>query len=70
MLLEAKVILAIGSRGQLYFYLPGSSERVVVNAVVRTVMDEVRLHYAVEFLDLADHHREMVRQYVKEQLGG
>ena len=70
MLLEAKVIFRIGARGQLYFFLPGSTERMVVTGVVRTVMDEVRLRYAVEFLDLADHHRQMVRRYVKEQLGG
>jgi CheY-like chemotaxis protein len=70
MLLEAKVALAVGARGQLYFFLPGSTERVTVSGVVRTVMDEVRLHYAVEFLDLAAHHREMVRGYVDEQLGG
>jgi DNA-binding response OmpR family regulator len=70
MLLEAKLLLKVGSRGRLYFYLPGSTERVSVSGVVRTVMDEVRLHYAVEFLDLAEHQREMVRQYVREQLGG
>ncbi len=70
MLLETKVAFRVGARGQLNFFLPGSSERVSVTGVVRTVMDEVRLHYAVEFLDLADHQREMVRQYVKEQLGG
>jgi DNA-binding response OmpR family regulator len=70
MLLETKIPFRVGSRGQLYFFLPGSSERIAVTGVVRTVMDEVRLHHAVEFLDLADHHRETVRRYVAEQLGG
>jgi DNA-binding response OmpR family regulator len=67
-LLESEGPLKVGSKGRLHFFLPGGAERITVSGIVRTLMDEVRLHYSVEFVDLPDHHLETIRRYVQENL--
>ncbi len=49
MLLEAGAHLDLGATGTLSFFLPGAGQRVVLPGVVRVALDEVLLHYAIEF---------------------
>lgn len=49
MLLEAGAQLELGAQGSLSFFLPGAAQRIVVDGVVRVALDEILLHYAVEF---------------------
>ncbi len=49
MLLEAGAQLDLGAEGQLAFFLPQIGERIVVPGVVRVSIDEILLHYAIEF---------------------
>lgn len=57
MLIEAGCQLQVGQRGELLFFLPGSSDRLQVQAEVRMAVDELRLHYALEFLAPPDSAR-------------
>jgi hypothetical protein len=67
MLLEANRQLGIGARGRLLFFLPGQAERLAIEARVRAAVDELRLLYVVEFIDLAPQHRTLIRRYVESQ---
>jgi CheY-like chemotaxis protein len=67
MLIEAGRQLRIGARGKLQFFLPGITERLAVDARVRVAVDEVRLRYVVEFVDLPPQHRALIRRYVESQ---
>lgn len=49
MLLEAGAQLDLGAEGQLAFFLPDIGERIVMKGVVRVALDEILLHYAIEF---------------------
>jgi DNA-binding response OmpR family regulator len=64
MRLEASRPFGLGSRGQVQFFLPDGTERLALDAVVRVAVDEVRLTYALEFVDLAPQHRTAIRGYV------
>ncbi len=64
MLLEAGAQLELKAQGTLAFFLPGSSERLVVGGVVRVALDEVLLHYAIEFEDTAARTVDELRRYV------
>lgn len=68
MLLESARPLAVGATGRLLFFLPGSSERLVLQGVVRMAVDEVRLWFAIELIDLAPQHRALIRRYVERAL--
>ena len=68
MLLESARPLAVGANGRLLFFLPGSSERLVLQGVVRMAVDEVRLWFAIELIDLAPQHRALIRRYVEHAL--
>jgi CheY-like chemotaxis protein len=65
MLLESARPLAVGATGRLLFFLPGTSERLVLQGVVRMAVDEVRLWFAIELVDLAPQHRALIRRYVE-----
>ncbi len=65
MLLESARPLAVGATGRLLFFLPGIHERLVLQGVVRTAVDEVRLWFAIELIDLAPQHRALIRRYVE-----
>ena len=61
-LLEAGAQLDLGAAGTLSFFLPGGAQRVVVQGVVCVALDEVLLHYAIEFAcDDATHLSEIQR---------
>jgi CheY-like chemotaxis protein len=66
MLLESARPLAVGATGRLLFFLPGSNERLVLQGIVRTAVDEVRLWFAIELIDLAPQHRALIRRYVEQ----
>jgi DNA-binding response OmpR family regulator len=66
-LLEASVHLEIGSAGTLSFFIPGHNERLVTRAEVRVALDEVLLHYAMEFIDADEQATASLRHYVAEQ---
>jgi hypothetical protein len=65
MLLESARPLAVGARGRLLFFLPVSNERLVLQGIVRSAVDEVRLWFAIELIDLAPQHRALIRRYVE-----
>jgi CheY-like chemotaxis protein len=65
MLLESSRPLAVGASGTLLFFLPGVSERIALRGIVRAAVDEVRLLFAIELIDLAPHHRKLIRRYVE-----
>ena len=65
MLIEAGHQLRVDARGRLLFFLPGIAERLALDARVRVAVDEVRLLYVVEFVDLAPQHRALIRRYVE-----
>lgn len=67
MLLEASSQLEVSSLGELLFFLPGSSDRLQVQAEVRMAVDEVRLHYAVEFVKPSDAMREAIARFARER---
>lgn len=65
MLLESSRQLEVATMGKVVFFLPGSKERVSLQGVVRAAMDEVRLLFAIEFVDLQPHHRSLIRRFVE-----
>lgn len=69
MLIEASEHLPIDAQGVLRFFLPGSPKRLVIKAAVKVAVDEIRLHYALEFVDLSPGSRALIRQYIS-QTGG
>ena len=64
-LLEASRQLCLRTRGQLRFFLPGSAERVTLEGIVRVAVDEVRLIYVIDLVDLAPQNRALIRRYVE-----
>lgn len=67
MLLEASEHLCLGDTGTLTFFLPDDQQRVVVEGTVQVAMDEVLLHYAVEFAHMDPPARESVERFVERQ---
>jgi CheY-like chemotaxis protein len=67
MLLEASRQLQLRARGRLQFFLPGSAERLTLEGTVRVSIDDVRLIYAIELVDLAPQHRAAIRRYVESK---
>ena len=70
MLLEAGRQLSRGTRGRVQFFLPGSEERITLQATVHAAVDEVRLIYVMEFVDLQPQHRALIRRHVAGQVAG
>jgi len=66
MLLEAGAQLDLGASGTLSFFLPGATERVVVSGVVRVALDEVLLHYAIEFDGPGGSHLQEIQRYISQ----
>jgi DNA-binding response OmpR family regulator len=67
MLVEASRQLSLHARGQLQFFLPNFAERLTLEGVARVAVDEIRLIYVIEFVDLAPQHRALIRRYVESQ---
>lgn len=68
MLFETATQLELGAAGQISFFLPGSSSRLTVPGIARVALDEVLLHYAIEFEGIGEVERVQIRAYVAEQL--
>jgi CheY-like chemotaxis protein len=68
-LLEAPGPLTLGAPGTLQFVLPGSGARIVVKVRTRVLIDEIRLHYGVAFVDLDEASRGHIGEYVAARLG-
>jgi DNA-binding response OmpR family regulator len=66
MLIEHNRQLQVRSEGDLQFFLPSAGERLSLHGVVHLVVDEIRLHYAIEFTGLAPEQRSLLRDYVAE----
>ena len=68
-LLETGTHLELGTQGNVSFFLPGCSERLSLGGVARVALDELLLHYAIEFEDTPDRDRQILRKFVADQLG-
>lgn len=66
-LLESSEHLSLGTSGTLLFFLPTESGRVAAGGTARVAMDEVRLHYAIEFADIDDASRVSIVRYIDQQ---
>jgi DNA-binding response OmpR family regulator len=67
MVVEATRHLGLGAPGRVSFSVPGSAERLILHARVRAAIDEVRLRYAIEFLELGTAQRALIRRYVESR---
>ena len=63
-LVESPEYLEVGSSGRLSFYVPGSAERLLVEAIIRVQTDELMLHYGLEFLAVERFQRKLLRAFV------
>jgi DNA-binding response OmpR family regulator len=68
LMLEAPVHLKIGATGKAHFFLPESSAPLSLQCCVRAVLDEILLHYWVEFVDLSDESRATLQDFVRHEL--
>jgi DNA-binding response OmpR family regulator len=66
-LLESSEQLVLGSLGKVLFFLPEEGGRVAVAGTARVAMDEVRLHYAIEFQGVDEETRGLLARYVRDQ---
>ena len=67
MLLEAGAQLDLGAEGMLAFFLPEVGERIVMPGVVRVAIDEILLHYAIEFSGGDEACLHAIHQYISRQ---
>ncbi len=67
MLLEAGAQLDLGAQGTLAFFLPEIGERIVMPGVVRVALDEILLHYAIEFSDSDPACLNAIQRYISRQ---
>jgi hypothetical protein len=68
LMLEAPVHLRIGAIGKAHFFLPESSVPLSLQCCARVVLDEILLHYWVEFVDLSDEDRTTLKDFVQHEL--
>lgn len=64
MLVEASEQLGLGDQGVLRFFLPDDNAPVVARGTVSVAMDEVLLHYAINFDDMDEDSRQNLSRYV------
>jgi DNA-binding response OmpR family regulator len=67
MLVEASEQLGMGMRGTVRFFLPDNGAAVVAIGTVCVAMDEVLLHYAINFDEIDAVARESLARYVTGQ---
>ena len=65
-LVEAGAQLELGTEGSLSFFLPGAEQRIVVQGVVRVALDEVLLHYALEFNGGDDQCLGAIQNFIRQ----
>lgn len=68
LMLEAPVHLRIGATGKAHFFLPESSVPLSLHCCARVVLDEILLHYWVEFVDLSEEDRTTLQDFVQHEL--
>jgi len=66
LLLESPIALTVGSMGRVRFFLPENSKRMSLYCLVRVLVDELALHYGVEFVGLRSAEKEMIREFVRQ----
>jgi hypothetical protein len=64
MLVEASEQLGIGDQGLIRFFLPDDNAPVVTRGTVAVAMDEVLLHYAINFDDMDEASRQNLARFV------
>ena len=64
MLVEASEQLVLGDRGTVRFFLPDDNAPVVARGTVSVAMDEVLLHYAINFDDMDEASRQSLSRFV------
>ena len=52
--------------GRVRFFLPEASKRLSLYCLVRVLVDELALHYGVEFVGLKSAEKEMLRAFVRK----
>lgn len=62
--LEAEGHLRVGAKGTISFYLPRTKQALELSCVVRGVIDELALHYGVEFISLGTAQKQALLAYV------
>jgi CheY-like chemotaxis protein len=65
---EPRDPLDVGQGGTVTLVLPGSQERLVLGCTVRALVDEVQLHYGIEFVGLSDVAHQALRAFVERFL--
>jgi CheY-like chemotaxis protein len=68
--LEAPGFLEVGVTGTIRFVLPDTSEMLSLGCIVRVAIDEVLLHYGVEFIDLTHEQRTSLAEFVARRKKG
>jgi hypothetical protein len=68
LLVEASEHLGLGARGTVRFFVPGHSAAVVAVGTVSVAMDEVLLHYAINFDQIDEPARASLARYVTGQI--
>ena len=66
LLLESPITLTVGSMGRVRFFLPEASKRMSLYCLVRVLVDELALHYGVEFVGLKSSEKETLRAFVHQ----
>ena len=66
LLLESPIALTVGSMGRVRFFLPEASQRLSLYCLVRVLVDELALHYGVEFVGLRSGEKETLRVFVRQ----
>ena len=56
--------LLVGATGSVTAVLPGSQTKLVLAATVRALLDEMQFHYGLEFVNLTDEQRSVLREFV------
>lgn len=59
--------LLVGATGTVTGVLPGSQVKLVLAATVRALLDEMEFHYGLEFVNLTDEQRSLLRAFVQSR---
>jgi DNA-binding response OmpR family regulator len=65
MRVEPREALSVGSSGSVTLVLPGSQTKLVLGCTVRALVDEMQLHYGLEFTNLTEQQTTVLRAFVQ-----
>lgn len=68
-LVEASEVLTSGEAGDLEFYLPGDGKPLRISCIVRSNVDDLQLHYGVEFFAVDESTGDRIRQFIRARTG-